>query len=390
VIAVLIFAVALVAGLLVSEFAERSVLSTAVFFLAAGVIAGRTGFGWIALSPQDPTVSRIAELALFTVLFTDGMRIGARDLASAWRLPGRALFLGLPLTAFFMAVFARFVVQMPWEHAFLLAAVLVPTDPVFAAAIVGREEIPGRLRQLLNVESGLNDGLALPFVVALVATIASGPGADYGRIAEDLALGAIAGVGIPWVALRIESLRIFAVARDLRPLFIFAIGLLVLGVGSVLRMNEFIAAFTAGVTVATIAPGARDDFHRFGELIVELLKLLALLVFGSLLSLDMFESVGWAGIAFALLAIFIARPAALEIVLLGSALDRRERVTVSWFGPKGFASVVYGIYVLNSGIPRAVAMFLIIAVAVAISIVLHSSTDVPIARWFRRQEEGEE
>jgi len=113
-------------------------------------------------------------------------------------------------------------------------------------------------------------------------------------------------------------------------------------------------------------------------------------VFGSLLSLDMFESVGWAGIAFALLAIFIARPAALEIVLLGSALDRRERVTVSWFGPKGFASVVYGIYVLNSGIPRAVAMFLIIAVAVAISIVLHSSTDVPIARWFRRQEEGEE
>src|SRR5919204_4755184 len=99
------------------------------------------------------------------------MRLSIRELLSAWHLPGRALLLGMPLTCCGTALFARLVVQVPWAEAFLLGAVLSPTDPVFAAAIVGREEVPQRLRHLLNVESGVNDGLALPVVVAMLAVV---------------------------------------------------------------------------------------------------------------------------------------------------------------------------------------------------------------------------
>ena len=165
----LCFAVLLLFGVLISERAQRTVLSTAVLFLVGGFLLGPGVFDVIAVSSGDPVVSGLAELALFSVLFTDGMRVGFKDLRRAWRLPGRALLFGLPLTLALTAVFAHYIVGLPWLESFLLGAILAPTDPVFAAAIVGREEVPGRLRHLLNVESGVNDGLALPFVLVLLA-----------------------------------------------------------------------------------------------------------------------------------------------------------------------------------------------------------------------------
>ena len=117
-------------------------LSTAVLFLLAGVVAGEGMLGALSLRPDAPAVAILAELAMFSVLFTDGMRVGLKDLASAWRLPGQALLLGLPLTLVGTALLARWIVGLPWAKSFLLGAVLSPTDPVFAAAIVGREEVP--------------------------------------------------------------------------------------------------------------------------------------------------------------------------------------------------------------------------------------------------------
>ena len=160
-VAVLAFGIVLLLAVLVSDLAHRSVLSTAVLFLVAGFVLGPGMAGVIALSPDHPVVTTFAELALFTVLFTDGMRTSIRDLAAAWSLPGRALLFGMPLTLLCTAAAAHWVVSIPWPESLLMGAVLSPTDPVFAAAIVGREEVPERLRRLLNVESGLNDGLAL-------------------------------------------------------------------------------------------------------------------------------------------------------------------------------------------------------------------------------------
>jgi len=195
----LAFSVVLLIGVLISGLAHRSVLSTAVLFLLAGFLLGDGMIAVVQLRAEDELVTVLAELALFSVLFTDGQRVGLRDLAAAWRLPGRALLLGMPLTFLVTAGLGVTLAGLPWPEALLVAAVLAPTDPVFAAAIVGREEVPGRLRHLLNVESGLNDGLALPVVLVLLAVV-GGPDIEFDALAGELGLGVVIGVAVPMVA----------------------------------------------------------------------------------------------------------------------------------------------------------------------------------------------
>ncbi len=382
----LIFAIALLLAVLLSELADRSVLSMAVLFLIAGFLSGPGVFDFIKLSPEDPVVQRLAELALFSILFTDGMRLNLRELTSKWQLPGRALIIGLPLTLLGTAALAHFITGLPWLEALLVGAILSPTDPVFAAAIIGREEIPPRLRHLLNVESGLNDGLALPIVLALMALVGHET-LHIGGLAGELALGVALGVAVPWAGCRIERFRFFAVQKSYEPIFAFSLGLLVLSIGFITHANLYLAAFSAGITIATVRPDLRKEFHKFGEIVAELLKLAALLVFGVLLSPKFFSEVPLSGYVFAALALLAIRPIAIAISLLGSGLDWREQITAGWFGPKGFASVIYGLLIVQAAVPGADHMFHLVAVVVTASMIAHSSTDVLFARWFRRAEE---
>ncbi len=377
----LVFAVLLLAAVLLSSLAKRTVLSTAALFLLAGFFLGDASLGVLHIQAEDELVSSLAELALFSILFSDGMRTGVRDIGAAWRLPGRALGLGLPLTLLATAALAHYVAGLPWTESFLIGAVLSPTDPVLAAAIVGREEIPYRLRNLLNIESGLNDGLALPIVVVLLAAAGSGGTATTTLLAE--VIGGIAiGVAVPATAIWLERLRFFSASAAYQPLNAVAVGLIVLAAATLTHANVFLAAFSAGITIASLSPPMRAAFEEFGELVAELLKLAALLVFGSLISLPFLGDIGLRGYAFAALALFAARPIALGLALLRSKLDRRERLAAAWFGPKGFASVVYGLLILEAGLTRSDELFHLVALVVTASILAHSSTDVVIARWF--------
>lgn len=382
----LAFSVVLLLGVLISGLAHRSVLSTAVLFLVAGFVLGDGVTGLVPLRPGDSLVSALAELALFSVLFTDGQRVGLADLKSAWRLPGRALLLGMPLTFLFTAGFALVVAGLPWPEALLVAAVLAPTDPVFAAAIVGREEVPGRLRHLLNVESGLNDGLALPVVLVLLAVV-GGPEIEYGALAGELGLGLVIGVAVPMAAVLLLRSRFTATTSTYEALSSVAVGLIVLALAELTHANLFLAAFAAGITIATVAPELRDSFQEFGELVTELLKLVAILVFGALISPVFLGEIPLLGYVFAVLALLVARPAAIVLSFLRSRLPWQEQAAVAWFGPKGFASVVYGLIVLEGAGARADEMFHLIALTVVLSILAHSSTDVPIAHYFARARE---
>ena len=389
-----VFALVLLAAALISELADRSVLSTAVLFLLAGVVAGDGFLGAVKLQADDPAVSILAELALFSVLFTDGMKVGLADLKAAWHLPGRALLLGLPLTLLGTAALARWVVGLPWAEAFLIGAVLSPTDPVFASAIVGRDEVPARLRHLLNVESGLNDGLALPIVLGMLAVVAA-EHFSLGEVLLEVTTGVAIGIAVPFVVIRLEQSRYFAAHRSYQPLIGLSIGLLVLSICSLLHANEYLAAFAAGITVATRGPMVREAFHHFGELLAELLKLAALLVFGTLISPKFLAEIPGAGYVFALLVLVAVRPVALGLSLLRSQLDWRERATAAWFGPKGFASVVFGLLILNEAKrakmdwDEADRLFHLIALCITGSIVAHSSTDVLVARWLGRGSKSE-
>lgn len=384
---VLVFAGALLAAVFLSKLASRSVISTAVLFLLAGFAGG--ALGWLRDDPASPLVETLSELALFSVLFTDGMKLRFPKLVPALRLPGRALLFGMPLTLGGTAVLAHYVAGVPWLEALLLGAVLSPTDPVFAAAVVEREAVPQRLRDLLNIESGVNDGLALPFVTLSLAAAASRPIGPV-KLAVEVASGLALGVVVPLAAAGLARCRPLATARPYEPLFGFSVGLLVFALTSVLHANVYLGAFTAGITLATVHPSVTEDFRPFGEPLTELAKLSAILVFGALVSPAVLREIGGRGYAFAALTLLLARPAALGLALLGARLPAREKLTALWFGPKGFASVVFGLMVLRSPITSAERLFHLIALVVAVSIVVYSSTDVFVARWLQRARQGDE
>lgn len=382
---VLAFGVVLLVAIVISGLAHRTVLSTAVLFLVAGFVLGAGVVGVVPVAAGDDQVSLIAQLALFIVLFTDGQHTGVREIARAWRLPGRALLLGMPLTFALTAVLGVAVLGLPWIEALLVAAVLAPTDPVLTSAIIGREEIPWRLRNLLGVESGLNDGLALPIVLILLGTF-SGEVVDYGILAAELVGGVALGIAVALAGVLVLRIRRVSATPLYSALTPVAIACIIYGVGSATGANLYLAAFAAGITIASAGPEIRDAFREYGEYVSEIVKLLALFVFGALISPELLRDVGWSGLLFAALTLVVARPVAVELSLLGSGLPWQERLTAAWFGPKGFASVLYGLLVLESGLPDSEHLFHIIVAAISLSIVVHSSTDVPAADYFMRAE----
>jgi sodium/hydrogen antiporter len=252
---------------------------------------------------------------------------------------------------------------------------------------MGRQEVPARLRQLLNAESGLNDGLALLIVLAMLAVV-DAESFDIAEVLFEVAAGIGIGILVPWCAIGLEQSRFFSAYATYRPLNAFAIGLLVYTVAAT-GGNAFLAAFAAGITVATVGPEVRAAFHQFGELLSELLKLAALLIFGALISPQFLAAIPASGYLFALLALIAVRPLALSLSLVWSPLTWRERAA-AWFGPKGFASVVFGLLILKEAeagrmdVTRADELFHLVALCIVGSIIAHSSTDVVVARWLGR------
>lgn len=380
---VLAFGIVLLISVSLSGVAARTILSTALLFLVAGAVIGDGVLGLVAIEAQDPLVSALADIALFTVLFTDGQRANVRALRENWRLSGRALGLAMPLTMSGIAVPAHFLAGLDWPTALLVGAVLSPTDPVFAAAIVGRRDVPLRLRRLLNVESGLNDGLALPFVLIFLATVQHEP-VHPATIAVELALGLALGVVVPALVTLAWKLRVFTAEPRLQALGPLAVAVMLYAACHLTHANPYLAAFAAGATLATLDRVSAERFEPLGEILSEVTKFAALLVFGALITPDRLSDLGIGEWAFAVIAIVLVRPAAMLLSLTRTPLlSKPERLTAAWFGPKGFASVVYGLLVLQSGIPGNEMVFDVIAVTIALSIVLHSSTDVAVAKALR-------
>lgn len=377
----LAFAVTLVIAVLISGLAEKTVLSVAVLFLASGFLLGSGVFGPIHdINPH--LLQRIAELALFSVLFTDGMKTGGiHRIRAFWRLPARALLIGMPLTIGGIAVLGRSMTGLAWTGAFLLGSALSPTDPVFVSGIFRFKAVPERVKRLLNIESGLNDGLSLPAVMLLLAyTGTRGPG--LGSIIWELALGIAIGFLIPWFGIRLEQSRLFHASGTFHPLNAFALGLVVLATCYITNANLFLAAFGAGISIATFGPSFTESFREFGELVTELLKLAALLLFGALIAPRFFTALPILEYGFIVLAVFVVRAVCIYLSLLRSGVTREESLLVGWFGPKGFASVVYGLLIFQAGL---IHMAHLIGLAVAASIVVYSSTDILTGRWFQRR-----
>lgn len=390
---VLVFGVALLVAVLLSGVAARSVLSTSLLFLVAGALVGDGVLGWIHVTPDSAIVSDAADIALFTVLFTDGAKLRRLRGEGSWQGPLRALGIGMPLTFVLVALLAHYLAELDWLPALLAGAVLAPTDPVFASAIVSRTDVPARLRRLLSIESGLNDGLALPVVLLLLAStgfVSPHEPTSVPQVLLELGGGVLLGIVAPaaaWALFRIPRL---GVTPQLQPLGPVALAASMYGLADLLGVNAYLAAFIGGALLGVLSPKPHDAFEPLGDQLSELAKFAALLVFGAVLTPTLFTSVSAGAWVVAVLTLVLARPAAVALSLFGRTVDRTELFTAAWFGPKGFASVVYGLLVLHSGTPEAKQVYGLVAVTIALSIVVHSSTDIPVARLFRSPEAAQD
>ena len=377
-VAILAFGITLLVAVLVSRLASRSVLSTAVLFLAAGFVVGNL-LHLFTPDPRNGSVRLVAELALVSTLFSDGTRARLQDLKGTWELPSRALLLGLPLTIAAIGAMAHWLVGLDWREALLVGTVLGPTDPVFAAAIIRRQDLSVRLRRLLNVESGMNDGLAFPILLVLLFSLS--PESAIETLLVPTTLGLLLGAGLALIVHLLERMRPLGAEASYRPMAAFALGVTTYALAKILNVNEYLAAFGAGATAATLRSDLSEEFKGFAEDVANVLKFAALFLFGALISPALIAGFPWQAYLFAVLALVAARPIALALSLIGARMDWRNFLTAAWFGPKGFASVVYAILVLERGISHAPEIFHLAALVITLSIVAHSSTDVLAANW---------
>jgi NhaP-type Na+/H+ or K+/H+ antiporter len=334
--------------------------------------------GLIPASSVDTVVEGFSNVALFGVLFTDGMNLDLRRVRSEWAIHARILILGMPLTFCTSTALAFFFGGLDLSHAALVGAALNTSDPVIGSAIASRREVGVRLGQALTVESGLSEFIALPGVVLLVEWLTHAE-TDLGVQALDMGLGVALGAMVPQISIRLERLKLFRTAEIYEPLHAFAVALIIFGVASITRANIFLASFAAGISVASCSNRLYQSFSTFGELLVELLKLAALFEFGALLSMSTSGFDLWTGV-FAVLVLLLTRPLSMLFALSGTPLPLKERIAVGWLGPRGFSSVVYGLYILNSKVSHGDTVFRLVAAVVVLSILFHSSTDAFLTR----------
>jgi NhaP-type Na+/H+ or K+/H+ antiporter len=383
----------LIVGALVSGLARRSMLSLAALFVLTGFVLGNGGLDLVDFRARSGFVTDLAFAALIVILFRDGLEVESEMLQSAWHLPLRKLVLAMPLTTIIIAATARLLIGLSWTESFLLGALLAPTDPVLTSSIVTNSRVPRLVRHSLNLESGLNDGLALPAVLAFLAAL-SADSHDFvwwRFVLQDVGLGFLYGIACGWLAsLLMPRASAGGLTRSIpshqRSLFALGVAFTTYGV-TVLSPhgNGFIAVFVAAIVLSVRRPDVRAHFERNSEEIVEIVKLGIFLVFGSLLTVHAFTREGWAALAFVAAAFLIARPLAVWIALLGTRTDAATRLFMGWFGPKGVASVTFALIVLDRQIADGVRIFDLTALVVFCSIIVHGLSDTPGANWIARR-----
>ncbi len=387
----------LILGALLSGLAQRSFLSLTALFVLAGFLVGDGGFRWISFGARSGFVQDLAYAALIVILFRDGLEVEREMLQREWHLPLRKLVVAMPITALIVALAGRVLIGLSWTEAFLLGALLSPTDPVLTSSIVTNPRVPRLIRHSLNLESGLNDGLALPAVLAFLAalTVGSGHFVWWRFVIQDIGLGFLYGIACGWVASLLmprESSRglTHAIPSHQKSLYALGVAFATYGV-TVLspRGNGFIAVFVAAIVLGIRRPDLRRHFEQRADEIVEIVKLGIFLVFGSLLTLNALFNDGWAAVALVLVTFLIARPLAVWIALLGTSTDRGTRLFMGWFGPKGVATMTFSLIVLDQGIPSGQRIFDLAALVVFTSIVAHGLSDTPGANWIARHAEAE-
>jgi sodium/hydrogen antiporter len=381
---------AIAAGL--SGWLRGTVLSISVLSLGTGIALALAGV--VEIQPGDPGVIELVELALILTLFSDGLVVERELLRLHWSAPVRAIAVAMPITLVVIALAGKLLFpDLSWAEAFLLGAVLSPTDPVVTSTVVSARRLPERLRHALNLESGLNDGLALPFVLFFLVlaspeTGAGGEGLELlGEAVMGAALGAALGAAGGKMLPRLPGAGITPRYEGLYALGIcltaFALSELTIG-------NGLVAAFVSGVALAAVEHEIPEAFVGFSENLSAIFQVVTFVAFGALVVATGYDASVWALAAFIPLVLLVARPVAILVAFARTDFPRPQRLFMAWFGPKGVASILFALFVLNSQAPDRSLAFDVAAFVILASIVAHGLTDTLGARWLERRLGGRE
>jgi NhaP-type Na+/H+ or K+/H+ antiporter len=366
-----------------------TVLSISILAVVAGIALAVTDV--ITVNPGDDGVVELIELALILTLLADGLIVERELLRLHWSGPARAITIAMPLTLVMLAIAAKAIFpDLGWAEAFLLGAVLSPTDPVVTSAVVTARRVPERVRHTLNLESGLNDGLALPFVLFFL--VLATPGGEAGRegltLLGEAAVGVVLGAGLGYLAGRLLPHVPGGITTRYEGLYALGVGLAAFGVAELTFANGFIAVFCCGVALGAAEHEVPEAFVGFSENLSAIFQVLTFFAFGALIVATGYTGSVPALIVFILIALLVARPLSILVAFLGSGWRRDHRLFVAWFGPKGVASMLFALFVLNSQAPDRSLSFDIAAFVILVSIVVHGLTDTVGARWIERRVGG--
>jgi len=377
---------------LVASKLDRWWITAPMVFVATGAILGPGVLNVLPFSLSNETILTVTELTLALLLFSDASTVRLRDVEGDASLPNRLLFAGLPLTIAAGALVAYLLLPgAGWAPAALIATVLAPTDAALGLAVVTNRAVPVRIRRALNVESGLNDGIATPFVTFFIALCA----AEEGIGDKAWGLEALKQIGLAIVAAVVVGYvggKLLALANDhgwtsgvSEQIAILALALLAYEGSVAIGGNGFIAAFAGGILFGAATRGRLEAPVRFTETLGLAASFLVWAIFGGLFVGKLFtEALSAQPIIYAMLSLTLIRMVPVALVLLGTHLRAATVAFMGWFGPRGLASVVFTLIALQD-LEHSDAGTLLVQTAtwtILLSVVLHGISAWPLASWY--------
>jgi NhaP-type Na+/H+ or K+/H+ antiporter len=392
-----IVALALLGVAAISRRLSGTPITATMVFVAVGLLLGPKVLGELDLESSSATVRTLAEATLAFVLFCDASRIDLRELRREAGVPERLLGIGLPLTIALGALAAAVILdQLTIEEAVILGVVLAPTDAALGQAVVTEPRVPGRVRQGLNVESGLNDGICVPLLFAAVAAadvksgIAEGRGAGT-LLLEEIGYGVVGGV---IGGLAVAGIVIYAGRRDLiaapwRQVIPGAGAALAYGVASALGGSGFIAAFVGGMAFRLALGRDPGDINELSEQVGNVLNGITFILFGAILLGPALGELSWQLALYAVLSLTVVRMLPVTIAMVRTKARAPTLGFLGWFGPRGLASIVFAVIVVEeSNLPHEHLIVLAVYLTVGLSVFAHGLTAAPLAtrysRWYER------
>lgn len=392
-IGVLVILACTVGYAMVAHRLSRTVITAPMVFLGLGLIIAYTEI--IHTDDIDAILHLVAEVSLIILLFIDASKINLLELRNQRTWPVRMLLLGLPLAIVLGTLVAwLFFPHWPLAVIALVAAILAPTDAALGQAVVSNESVPKQERQSLTVESGLNDGLALPvilFFTSLVAMSADTSNADINWLvhgAKQVVFGPIAGAAVGWLG---ATTFLYVEARKFTAPTYEGIALLALAgasylIASLIGGNGFISAFVAGLTFGNLVKGHCRFIYEFTESEGQMLIWASFLLIGMGLLPEALAHLSWPVAGYILASLFVVRPLAIYLSLIGTNSSNLTRVFFGWFGPRGLATALFALLVTNQmGNEYAHAVLVIAINAVWMSTLLHGITAAPGANWYAKK-----